>query len=500
MSSRWISEVERSKFRHSGAWILLVFTVIGLAWWRVVCVRAGADADSDAYGHHAIARQILADPRDLGVHWVWLPLFHYMQAVFVWCGGTLDGVRYVNVVLTALVPLVLFDLVRKRLRGAGASEGRGELVALLAGLFAACCPIAMQMGTTGQPEPLFALVVLLAVDALDEARWVTAACWLTAAVLLRYEAWAVVAAVGAYFVVTGGRPRRAWWSVLAPTAAVLFWAWLRRPYDGEWFGFLKATRAFASDAMGTGRSHGLGGLAEDLGLYAARVPYRVFGVACVLAPLGVWRTVRVEGLFFALAAAAGLGFVTLTWVLRSSLGLDRHFVVLVAFYAVAMAHGVERLADLVGGLVARVAGLNRTGAALGVGMALGVVGGAREVEGLEVWMGHWQASIASAWPDRRAVGGFLRGLGSGTIFCDESTVEILSGVDRGRFDRHWLDDPSTAALVRGAALREGTVYVATWATKRRVLGSLGEVVFRTAAGEHEGLVVLRVDGAVEGGR
>src|ERR1051326_8651706 len=47
----------------AGLWPVLA-VVLFLAVWRVAFVLAGPDPDSDAYGHHAIARQILVDPKN----------------------------------------------------------------------------------------------------------------------------------------------------------------------------------------------------------------------------------------------------------------------------------------------------------------------------------------------------------------------------------------------------------------------------------------------------
>src|SRR5271163_4349086 len=92
--------------------VALALAIFVLALWRGACVLAGPDIDTDAYAHHMIARAILADPGDLAVHWVWLPLFHYLQAPFIAAGGTMNGVRWANVALTALLPVVVFRYVQ----------------------------------------------------------------------------------------------------------------------------------------------------------------------------------------------------------------------------------------------------------------------------------------------------------------------------------------------------------------------------------------------------
>src|SRR3984957_2719098 len=173
----------------------LGLAVVVLAVWRASCLLAGPDIDTDAYAHHMIARAILADPHDLAVHWVWLPLFHYAQVPLVALGGTMQGVRWLNILLAAALPVALFAYVR-RTAHSHASRMTSDAIALLAALFAAACPIAMQMGTTAQPEPLFALLMLGVAITYEERRYASCAAMLGAATLLRYEAWASLLTIG----------------------------------------------------------------------------------------------------------------------------------------------------------------------------------------------------------------------------------------------------------------------------------------------------------------
>ncbi len=489
----------------------LVLGLALLAVWRALCVVAGPDIDTDAYAHHMIARAILADPGDLAVHWVWLPFFHYAQVPLVALGGTIQDVRWINVALTAVLPAVVFAYVRRTAQvGTGGFTPDGT--ALVASLLAALCPIGMQMGTTAQPEPLFALLVLGVAIAFQERRHAVAAALLGAAVLLRYEAWAVLAAVAAALLVEEAwaarrsarqvAGRRAWIVVAGPAALIVGWAALRRPVDGHWFGFLRDTSQFASDALRaqSGVGGGIASVLHDLVYYPVVVAWRVLGAALVMVPFGTARTVRQQGARFVLVFVACLGFISLTWLTRSSLGLDRHFVVVVPLYAISAAQGIATVADLAARVVRRrwTAFAARTvGSGLGALVALAVVIGL--ALHLSVWMRFWRGAIERGWPDRVALGAYLRTLPrSSTIFCDEATLEILSGVDRTRFDRHWLDDPHTWELVGRTAREQGAVYVATWSRKLRGHEHSGAVVFRAGEvaglglGSPEGVAVMRV--------
>jgi hypothetical protein len=471
--------------------------VAALAVWRGVCVLAGPDVDTDAYAHHMIARAILADPHDLAVHWVWLPLFHYLQVPLVALGGTMNDVRWVNLILAAAVPILLFFFVRRTTRPGGALPP--DVVALLAAVFAAACPIAMQMGTTAQSEPLFALLALAIAITFEERRYVTAAVLLAAVVVVRYEAWAIFATAAAIVGLEAAHAQvrrrrgqaveplalRPWLLVGLPLIPILVWAVLRRPVDGRWFGFLGDTHAFASQAAADKASRGLVGLAADALYYPAFVAVRVLGPVAVLAVFGVVRTWRQQGARFVLVLAASLAFVSLTWVQRSSLGLDRHFVAAVALYATFGAQGIAFLAEAVAGRVASFGRFeaSRAKARVATGVAavlsLGALAGLFVM--LDVWMGFWRGSIEHGWPERTALGAYLRTLpDDAPIFCDDATLEILSGVDRRRFDRHWTDDPATWTLIGAVARAHGVAYVATW--RRKLVGheAAGELVFHAA--------------------
>ncbi len=476
--------------------VALAVVLALLAAWRAACVLAGPDIDTDAYAHHMIARAILADPRDLAVHWVWLPLFHYAQVPLVALGGTMEHVRWTNVVLAAACPALLYAWVARTARSEQSATAP-QATALVAAVIAGACPIVMQMGTTAQPEPLFALLVLGVAIAFERRRYGLTAWLLSAAVLLRYEAWASLAAIGCVLVVepwwrrrrglpVEDRPWRAWIVVALPAAFILAWAALRRPVDGQWFGFLRQTKEFANDA-----THARVGLARDLFYYPVVVAARVMWPVLPLVPFGVVRTVRQQGLRFVVVPLACLGFVSLTWVMRSSLGLDRHFVCIVPLYATFAAQGAAALADAIARVTHRpLAG--RTVAGVLTVVMLGGLG----VQ-LDTWMGFWRASIARGWPERAALAAYVREIpGQPLVFCDDATLELLTGLDRRRFDRRWMDDPRTWDAVRDQASARGEVYVATWRRKLRGHEDGGEVVFVAgvdpADPDGSGVAVMRV--------
>jgi hypothetical protein len=325
--------------------------------------------------------------------------------------------------------------------------------------------------------------------------------------MLRYEAWASLAAVAGLVVMDSlpirrSRPPetdpRRWLAIVVPVGLILAWAALRRPVDGRWFGFLGQTQEFANDALRTQGSSKALDLVRDALYYPVFEPVRVMGAVAALVPFGIVRTVRQQGARFVLVLAACLGFVTLSWMKRAMLGLDRHFVCIVPLYATFAAQGAAVIADGAASVVGR-ATTSRAAALWGrmAGGLLACAALAALLVQLDVWMGFWRDSIARGWPERAAAAAYLRTLPDPAIvFCDDATIEIPSGLDRRRFDRHWMDDPHTWDLVAQAAREHGVAYVATWRRKLRGHEHAGDVVFRAGYGPGEedssGVAVMRV--------
>lgn len=445
-----------------------------------------------------------ATPALFSIHWVWLPLFHYLQAAAITFGATLDTMRYANVAATAALPVALFAVLGRE----KAVPVRALVVAC--GLTAAS-PIVQQMGTTGQPEPLFALLILGFVWAMDRGRYALAGLALGAASLVRYEAWAVIVMTASWLAVEwlkpaprarAARSTRPWFVVLMAVSAIVFWAILRWPSDGRWFAFLNQTRAFANDAAGTSRSFTVSAaqFVTDVGHYTLNVPWRLMGPLVLLAPFGLVRTWRAHGAWFFAASLGCLGFIALSWITRSSLGLDRHFFVVVPFYATLVAQGIEAVVHWVNLLVQKLT-RERPVRELGgvVFAAFAIACASVQAPIAEDWMHEWGGAVEYGHPIPNAAAGFLDSKFKDTpvplIFCDESTVELLSHLDRTAFERHQLDDPKTLSAIRRAQETRDTVYVASWMTRLKGLRPMGKLIYQTpAATETSGLGVLRIEG------
>jgi hypothetical protein len=500
--------------RAAGFWRVLPWLMLGalLAWlcaWRVSCIAAGPDPDTDAYGHYVIARLLPDTPLNFRMHWVWLPLYHALLALPIALGATLDDVRTANALAAALPALILFGALRKP-----ACERRSLLddgAPLLAASLTALSPLFMQLGTTGQMEVFFCVLLVLAVALLSRGRHGWAALVLSALVLTRYEGWAVACVVAAVFLsrrftrdealdfTAPGRARLA--CVLLPTLCVLGWAALRRLGGEPWFGFLFENQAFAEQVLERHPdSHGaLGGL----GRYTLSVPFRSFGLALPLALLGLvptWRYGAVRhagigpnarasepggGMWLVLPGLGIVGFLTLSSLSRSQLGLDRHFVSAVPFVATWIAFGAVRAAELLSGCVNE----RKSALAPALFVALALVIVASSVVRLDTARASWWTATTEALREPLGVAAFLRETpATSLIVCDNASVEVLSGLDRARFVRTHLDAGTVARVEEWSRSRD--VYIVNRARHLRVFLHTGVASYGTLDGNPDALAVV----------
>lgn len=473
-----------SKLDALPRWALLL-SCIALASWRLDCVTLGPDPDTDAYGHYAIARQLLETPTNLQIHWVWLPFYHGLLALAVSAGATLEHVRSGNALLATAIPLLLWwELRRSAPRGAGLLDGA---IPYLAAFLAAATPLAMELGTTGQTEVFFAFLLLAAATFARREQHGYLALVLCVAVLTRYEAWAVVAAIAAVAagrrLFAGARLRpEVLGAVLGPAACVLVWATLRWRGGEPWFGFILDNQAFAEGVL-EGRATASGQLAA-LGRYIFTVPWRVLGVVAIFAALGVRRSLAKEGIWWVALPGAVLFFLTLSSLTRSQLGLDRHFFAVVPFAATWAAHGLVQLATWLGALSTRR--LTVTSFAL---LAACLVGGT--LLRLGIWTREWRDVTRTAQRDARAAGQFLRTTPPASIIvCDEASVEVLSGLPSARFVRARVGESSRTLLAELSKARD--VFVVSRASRVSALDGRGALAFGALNAPGDAFVALHV--------
>ncbi len=315
----------------------LVAVTAALFVLRLGWILREPDLDGDAYGHFGIGCTLAAGPWNLSAHWVWLPLYHYLLAGFVWLRLPFVAVRITADLCSLAVPWALFRFVHR--------QGGDPVVARDAAIACALSSTGNMLGVSAQQEALFVLVVLLAASAIDARRALAAGALLATACLIRYEAWgaaAVVAAQGVCLRVAPPRLRARLGRLGEPLSPAVFvppllaiagWILVHRVVEGTWLGFLRELYTFTHMQ----RAVFSRGALFDVAWFPVLVPLLMFGPAVLLVPLGA-RAALSRGWIVPLAIYA---FLLSSYAGGGSLGGSRYYGSLVPFFCAAMAYGVR---------------------------------------------------------------------------------------------------------------------------------------------------------------
>lgn len=456
------------------------------------------DGDTDAYAHHIIARDILANPLNIDVHWVWLPLFHYLQAGLIFLGSEMQLYRYLNVFIWIPVPVITYIMVK--------DSSRENTAALTAFFLTALSPIGLLMGTTAQPEPLFALLIILFVYFSEKNKFIISSVFLAAACLLRYEAWAVLGFTGLYLLwnyfigiknKTGRKDLlKPFLIIILPLVSVIVWTLIRLHFDGRLFTFLTGTQKFASDALQQSSSFSGGPLKvlQDLIHYPVWIPVMFMGINFVFVLFGIRETLQ-KHKSLVLSGTAILFFITLSWMMKSTLGLNRHFTAIVPFYGVMAGYGMGRVLlyserkFTIGNLYNIVKKMILT------------VSGAAVLFYLAMWSYIWTDLHKSGFPPQKAAAEFLRTLPSDSkIICNDGIVEVLSGLDYRRFDHFWITDKpltETEQYISQSAAENRNLFIIAKRQTIDILRAYGDVVFTSPENNKSGEIIYIIHAGIK---
>ncbi|MFO0735258.1 MAG: hypothetical protein U0270_05235 [Labilithrix sp.] len=318
-----VSSLTRFRIPRSVLIASAVMLVVRVAW-----ILRFREIDSDAYGHYFIAIAARRDPGNIDVHWVWLPLFHFLVGALTKVGLTFRGVRFANALLATLPPLLVWDARRDE-------DARWAAIAF------ALSPLLTVLGQSAQPETLFLVFVVAAVHASTRGWPVRAGVWLALACMVRYEAWGAALAIGGAWL---WKERTRTWLAFAaiPAAVVALYVLFRWWTDGTLLLFLRGTRDITKVQVAR-EAWTLRSLVD----FPIILPWRIIGPAIFAAPLG-WKALgaRERALLAGFAA-----FLLLSYYSGGSHAGERYLVSLTPFAWIAIGAGWSRRREVMLALV-----------------------------------------------------------------------------------------------------------------------------------------------------
>jgi 4-amino-4-deoxy-L-arabinose transferase-like glycosyltransferase len=466
-----------------------VLSVISVAViiWQFAFVLSFADVDTDAYVHHSIARQIILTPKDLSMHWVWLPLFHYYSSAFIIFGAGIDTIRIINIFIWELVSVILFLFMYKK--------ENNLLIAFVSSLVCILFPIGVLMGTTAQPEPLFSLLILLFSIAADRNKILLSSIILTLACLLRYEAWIIIIVIFFMYLAEIRKEKKILNKklilLLIPCIFIIIWALLREPFDGRLFGFLFQTQQFANDALKESNSFqgGIFKITLDLFHYPIIIPALFMGINLVFALLGFKEGTK-SNKWIIFPGIGILTFITLSWMFKSNLGLNRHFVSLIPMYSILTAYGVDMIINKIKKKNENTNPSKYKKLKFSI-LILVLINCSVYII---MWLSIWNNNYEAEYLEKKTTATYLQSLpGEHTIFCNDAMVEILSKIDYKRFNRTWMENnPGITELIIQKAKEEGYVYVIISEDKWVYIKNFGEIIYSSPANKNTNKKILVV--------
>ncbi len=444
-------------------WILLGLVVVWTTVLRLRLIAAGPDPDLDAYLHFQVGMRLASAERvGLAGHWVWLPLWHFVDAAVIALGGGIVVVRYLSVACTAASSVALTCLLRRHLTARPAEAPWLDVaergIPFAAGAMFALWPLNLRGGASAEPEAFFQLVVVGAALAWQARRPVAAGVALSVAVMLRYEGWPLVGAFAGLWWF-GERSRRTAVAWVLPAAAVAMWCVVHRVGMGEWFGFVRENRAYVARAWQEFRLAARPQARVYLAplWYAVVLPVGALHLWAVwLVPGAVW-LVRRGPRALTVSSLVLLATVTGVWVTRRNLGLDRHFAALVPAYATMAAAGLVATVAFAAG---RVGGRFVRGA-VAVALVLSLAGFVRwRVRSAERV---YRRAATAAFVSERTAADILRrqSLPDATVFSQNALVMAFAGLPWSRYV-----DRNPARLREGDLLVESVHHGEAWVAAR----------------------------------
>lgn len=486
-----IIPLNNPKYKFKICLSALFSVIIIIIIWQIFFIIRIPDVDTDAYVHHTIARQILLSPLDLSIHWVWLPMFHYLSAGAILLGANMDTIRFANIFIWALTPVLLFFFIY------GQKKENNLFLAFVSSLLCTLFPIGILMGTTAQPEPLFNLLLLLFVITASKEKYFLSSILLTFACMLRYEAWAVLIVSFLLYLKDIKTDKniisKKILNFLLPGIVILIWAVLRKPFDGKLFGFLFQTQQFVNDALSESNSF-QGGFIKiiwDFIRYAVFIPVLFSGINLIFVPFGFSKCIK-QNRWLVYSGLGILAFITISWMMKSNLGLNRHFVALIPLYSTLTAYGLLTVTEYLKRFSAKSGFLKK----INIKYSLLIIAFVSCLVYLVMWLYIWNNNFKYVYTDKKSTSEYLKNIQDNkTIFCNDAIVEIFSNINFRRFNHVWMENnPDASDIILQTAKKEEYVYVVISEEKWKNIKNIGEVIYRSPinAERNTSILILKI--------
>lgn len=198
---------------------------------RLIYTLLTVDHAYDGYSRFIKGIDLLSNPCDLQIHWVWLPLFQYLTAALFWLTRSYVSVRIFSAVCGTLSLVTIYKLAF--------AVFKEHKLALMASSLMALNPLIFIYDTTGMTEAFFTLLLLSATYFFVIDRTLLFSLFLGLACLVRYEAW-FIAPVFYIFALFQKRkkPLAIFAAALIPLFSMFAWLYANHVFYGDALSFV----------------------------------------------------------------------------------------------------------------------------------------------------------------------------------------------------------------------------------------------------------------------
>ena len=442
------------------------------------------DLDTDAYAHYSIARQLYIEGKiNPIIHWVWLPLYHYIQIPFIAAGFGITALRFLSLILGLLIPYIIYFYYYK-------DEFAIKKISFRVSLICITSPIYILMETAAQPEIIFFLLLVLFFIFFDKEKYLLSSIVLGLGVMLRYELWVVPILFIVFYLFRKFlshfhkfefiKKRKFILNIIIPLSLMIIWTVIRRITDGVWFYFITETKGFATGVIdATSSGNKLQSMFTDIYYYPAYIPYMLFGPVLFLSLFGLKNIYKNKSIIFISINVLILLFISFSWMTKSSLGLYRHFTILIPFYSFLIGFGVYAVSDYISHRLHTVLKKTefetirrRTSFILILSVVLS------QVFMLYVWSSAWLDYSKQTFGERIKTAEFIKTLPQESIiYTDEASVEILSNIEMSRFKRFWLTTDLALDNIQKDFYDNKTFYIVSWSDRIEKYKQFGNIIY-----------------------
>jgi hypothetical protein len=468
---------------------LIVFSALVLTYGFIFIANI-IDFDTDAYAHYIIAKELVINPFNFGINWVWLPLYHYLLAFAIKLHLSFENIRVFNLLIWVVLNIVLFYYLRSQ------AQNKLSYIPLISFIFSISFPIGMVYATSAQYETFFVLLLILFIVFAERQKYFLSSVFLSMAVLTRYEAWFVLIISAVYFLIKYVRSRQVIYLkqvvsiTFLPSVVILGWAFLRLPYDGRFFGFIFETKEFVSGALGKLHPSVSDTIKwYDFFYYMLYIPFLMMTINLVFVFFGIKRVWK-EYRFLFLTGIAVILFISLSYVIKTNLGLFRHFIPALIIYSVLGGAGIEEVSLF---LKRKFSGTYFIPKFANYMVVIFVV---IQLSVVLYWGYIWTQTYKEGFPDKEEIADFLKTLpASSKILTNDAVVKVLSGLPYEQFDNYWLSgDEKTFSYLYELKKQKSEVYIIVPFEELIPYSNIGNIkkISRENPKTHQKLTVLEI--------